>query len=76
MTEIGLIWKNLTPNDQWYSRTEGKFRAERSIFTYNINQSPMIGKFQYGGMGIITTDDITHQCTGTGKDKMGLGRWA
>ena len=74
MTEIGLCWRKVGIENQWYERILGKFRATRSMFAYNVTELHSSKPLQPGGVGIIATDDVAHRVTAQGKDPTGLGR--
>jgi hypothetical protein len=76
MMEVGLCWRKVGNEDQWYERILGKFRASRSIFANNVTELQHTKPLQPGGVGIIATDDVAHRVTSQGKDPTGLGRWA
>jgi hypothetical protein len=69
MAEIGLNWTKISANDRWFERISGKFRTSSVT---ELHQSKVL---QPGGVGLMSTDDVTHRITATGKDPTGLGRW-
>ncbi len=75
MAEIGLNWTKISSNDRWFERISGKFRTSRSVFAHNATELHHSKVLQPGGVGLISTDDVTHRITATGKDPTGLGRW-
>ena len=76
MTEVGLCWRKVGNENQWYERILGKFRSSRSVFAYNTTELQFTKALQPGGVGIVATDDVTHQVTAQGKDPTGMGRWS
>ena len=60
MTEVGLAWKLLSLENQWFERTFGKFRSTRACFAYNKTELGMTKPLQPGGVGIVAADDIVH----------------
>jgi hypothetical protein len=75
MVEPGLNWKKVGNNDRWYERIWGKLKTSRSIFAHNVTELPITKVLQPGGVGMITTEEVTHRVIATGKDPTGLGRW-
>jgi hypothetical protein len=47
----------------------------RSVFAHNVKELDQRKVLQPGGVGLISTEEVTHRITGTGKDPAGLGRW-
>jgi hypothetical protein len=75
MTKIGLYWKMVKQSGQWYERTQEAFQASRSSMAYNKNKQEMTAMIQFGGVGIMATDDTTHRIVEQGNDLTGLGCW-
>ncbi len=75
MAEIGLNWTKISSNDRWFERISGKFRTSRSVFAHNATELHHSKVLQPGGVGLISTDDVTHRITATGTDLTGLGCW-
>jgi hypothetical protein len=75
MSEIGLNWTKIGANDRWFERVSGKFRKSRSVFAHNVTELHQSKVLQPGGVGLLSTDEVTHRITDTGKDPTGLGRW-
>jgi hypothetical protein len=75
MAEIGLNWTKISANDRWFKRISGKFRTSRSVFAHNVTELHQSEVLQPGGVGLMSTDDVTYRITATGKDPTGLGRW-
>jgi hypothetical protein len=75
MAEIGLNWTKISANDRWFKIISGKFRTSRSVFAHNVTELHQSKVLQLGGVGLMSTDDVTHRITATGKDPAGLGRW-
>jgi hypothetical protein len=75
MAEIGLNWTKISANDRWFKRISGKFRTSRSVFAHNVTELHQSKVLQPGGVGLMSTDDVTYRITATGKDPPGLGRW-
>jgi hypothetical protein len=76
MAEVGLAWKLLSLENQWFERTFGKFRSTRACFAYNKTELAITKPLQPGGVGIVAADDIVHRIVEQGRDETGLGRWA
>jgi hypothetical protein len=76
MSEIGLCWKHLGIEDQWFERIFGKFKATRSCLAYNKTEIAITKKLQPGGVGVLAADDVVHRIIEQGRDESGLGRWA
>ena len=75
MAEIGLNWTKISSNDRWFERISGKFRTSRSVFAHNATELHNSKVLQPGGVGLMSTDDVTHRIRATGNDPTGLGRW-
>ena len=60
MTEVGLCWRKVGNENQWYERILGKFRSSRSVFAYNTTELQFTKALQPGGVGIVATDDVAH----------------
>jgi hypothetical protein len=69
MAEIGLNWTKISANDQWFERISGKFRTSRSVFAHKLTELHQSKVLQPGGVGLMSTDDVTHRIMATaGKD--------
>ena len=75
ISETGLCWQKLPPEDQLRERTRPHFRRFRTTYANNTTELPISRPRQYGGVATIVTDDIAHRVTITGRDPTGLGRW-
>ena len=73
LQEIGIDWDDIDTRDQWHHRTDGKLQ-EQSIFAHNKHERGENG-IQFGGTGVIVTDDLRFSIKESGKDPSGLGRW-
>ena len=71
--EVGLDWDELDARDQWHHRTDNVLQ-EQSIFAHNTHEKGENG-IQYGGTGVIVTDDLRFSIKERGRDNSGLGRW-
>ena len=76
MSELGLCWPLLPSEDNWFERTKKHFRTSRSCISNNCTELSISRKRQYGGTGILVTEDLVHRVSNTGRDPTGLGRWA
>ena len=76
MTEIGLCWPLLQPQDQWTERIWGKIHDSTTVLAYNKKEMHMTKPIQYGGTGILATREAKQRTIGAGSDDTGLGRWA
>lgn len=75
MSEPSLYWPKVTNENQWFERIIGKFRSHRALFGCNATESGRTGLLQYGGVGLIATDEAATRSRECGKDPTGLGRW-
>ena len=75
MAEIGLNWRKVGVNDRWFERVLGKFKTSRTVLAHNVTELCQSKVLQTGGVGLISTDEVTHWIMSTGKDPTGLGRW-
>jgi hypothetical protein len=77
MAKIGLTRRKISvsANGRWFKCVSGKFRTSQSVFPNNVTELHQSKVLQPGGVGLISTDEITHRITVTGKDPTGLGRW-
>ena len=74
MSEVGLYWPKVCEEDQWYERARDSFIQSKSKLGYNKHEE-YNSTHQYGGMGIIFTNDLAHKTSEMGTDETGLGRW-
>ncbi len=75
MGEVKLYWPLVENQNKWFERVIGKFRAHRSLFGCNTTEHSITGLQQYGGVGLIATDEAVNRARNGGKDPSGLGRW-
>jgi hypothetical protein len=75
MAEIGLNWRKVGVNDQWFERVLGKFKTSRTVLAHNVTELQQSKVLPPGGVGLISADEVTHRITSTGKDPTGLGHW-
>jgi hypothetical protein len=76
MNEVGLNWKAVTAAGQWAERTIGKINGSRAVFANNTTELKITDTIQYGGVGILATQELAHRIIATGKDPTNLGRFA
>jgi hypothetical protein len=76
MNKVGLNWKAVAADNQWVERTTGKLNISRAVFAHNTTELNTMDTIQYGGVGILATQELAHRCIGTGRDPTNLGRWA
>ena len=76
MNEVGLNWKAVPADNQWVERTTGKLNGSKAVFAHNTTEPKSTDTTQYGGVGIVVTQEIAHRIIGTGRDPTNLGRWA
>jgi hypothetical protein len=69
MTKIGPVLANGLNGSLTSSRPLAHF------FAYNVTKLHQPKLLQPGRVGLISTHDVTHGITGTGKDPTGLGPW-
>jgi hypothetical protein len=76
ITKVGLCWRLVKTNDQWHERMRESFQAARSELAFNKTEPDLTELVQFGGVGIMAVDDVSHRVVGQGQDATGLGRWA
>ena len=76
LTEIGLCWKLLDNKDQWFERVRMSFQSSRSEFAYNKTEMECTEVVQFGGVGAMAMDDVSHRVVSQGSDPTKLGRWS
>jgi hypothetical protein len=75
MAETKLFWPKVANENKWFERIVGKFRSHRALFGCNTTEIARTGLQQYGGVGLIATDETATRSREGGKDPSGLGRW-
>ena len=75
MAEIGLNWRKIGADNRWFERIVGKFKSSRSVFAHNVTELQRTKVLQPGGVGMISTDEVTSRVVDSGTDPTGLGRW-
>jgi hypothetical protein len=53
LTEVGLYWKLIRPEDQWCERTREAFPTSCSVMAYNITKPSMTSTVQFGGVEFL-----------------------
>jgi hypothetical protein len=76
MTEMGLPWRKLDNRDRWYERVREAFQSTRSSLANNLNEPKQTTVPQYGGVGVMVVNDMTHRIVSQGTDPTNLGRWS
>jgi hypothetical protein len=76
ITEVGLYWKSIPGKDRWYERVRESFQTHKSEMAFNTTEPSLSSSVQFGGVGIMATDDCSHRVVSQGSDPTGLGRWA
>jgi len=76
MNEVGLNWEKVSANNQWVERTTGKLHGSKAILAHNTTELAITDTIQYGGAGIIATQELAHRIIDRGHDPTNLGRWA
>jgi hypothetical protein len=74
--EIGLCLRKLPDEDQWCERVFGRLESSSASFADNSTELATTSVHQPGGVGVISTDDVTHQVILRGRDPTELGRWS
>jgi hypothetical protein len=74
--DIGLCLHKLPDKDQWCERVLGKLTSSSASFAYNLTELTNTSVHQPGGVGVISTDDVTHRVIQRGHDPTELGRWS
>jgi hypothetical protein len=75
MNEVGLNWRALPAGNQWVERTTGKLNGSKAVFAHNTTELQTTDTIQYGGVGIVATQEIANRIISTGRDPTNLGRW-
>jgi hypothetical protein len=73
MSEVKLYWPGVENQDKWFERVIGKFRAHRALFGCNTNEHSITDIQQFGGVGLVATDEAMNRAINGGKDPTGLG---
>jgi exonuclease III len=74
MTELNTHWRNLPDKDKLHERMSTWFEARHQTIAYNVTVRPKRQR-QYGGVGLISTNKMSHRVMGESVDASGLGRW-
>ena len=75
LSEIGLNWRNIKLEDNWYARTKDEFQRIASITGHNTHEKTK-KKVQWGGTAIIAVNETASRVIQKGTDESGLGRWS
>jgi hypothetical protein len=75
LNEVGLNWNAVEPGDQWSERTFGKLMGSQGTFAHNSTELGNTETIQYGGAGIVTTQELSSRIIESGRDATNLGRW-
>jgi hypothetical protein len=75
MNEVGLNWRALSAENQWIERITGKLQGSKAVFAHNTTELNTTDEIQYGGVGIVATQEIANRIISTGRDPKRLGRW-
>ena len=75
INEVGLNWHAVAADNQWIERVTGKLNGSKAVFAHNTTELKTTDTIQYGGVGIIATQELAHRITTTGVDPRNLGRW-
>jgi len=73
MNEVKLYWPKVEKENKWFERVIGRFRAHRALFGCNTTEHDRTGLQQFGGVGLIATDEAVNRAKNRGKDPTGLG---
>jgi hypothetical protein len=68
MNKVGINWDKISADNQWVERTIGKL-------AHNTTEQGMTDTIQYGGVGIVATQELAHRIIDRGRDPTNLGRW-
>ena len=74
MTETGVHWKLLPPEDRLWERVRTWGNDRRVTFGYNTRDA-LARRSQYGGTAILGIGDMVPKIQSRGYDASGLGRW-
>ena len=72
-TEIGLDWRVVDIENQWFERVR-QLKRSKSSYAFNKNENSGQSTRLPGGVAIIATDQVAHRVSATGHDESGLGR--
>jgi hypothetical protein len=75
INEVGLNWNAVEPGSQWSEQTFGKLMGNQGIFAHNSTELDTTETIQYGGVGIVTTQELSSRIIEYGRDPTNLGRW-
>ena len=67
LSETNIVWHNINQKHQWKERTR-LLSPIQSNFAFNKHES-------LGGVGIVSTTDLSGRIFEHGMDNLGLGRW-
>jgi hypothetical protein len=68
MNEVGLNWRSVSADNQWVERTTGKLFGSKAVFAHNTTELDITDTIQYGGVGIVATQELAHRTIGIGGD--------
>jgi hypothetical protein len=66
MNEVGLNWNTVSADNQWAERITGKLSGSRAVFAHNTTELDKTDTIQYGGVGIVATEELAHRIISTG----------
>jgi hypothetical protein len=75
LNEVGLNWKAIPPKDQWAECTFGKLMGSQATFANDMTELEHTEPIQYGGVGIVTNQDLSSRIIERGWDPKQLGQW-
>ncbi len=77
LAEVGLRWHALSASDTWHERTRLDLPDNKASFAYNNTEEKRHSeKAQFGGVGVVATQQGKPRVQTIGADKSGMGRWA
>jgi len=76
LAEVNQHWQSIHSDHQWRNRILSWWESSHSSIAYNIKDIKSNSSFQPGGVILQSTNNATHRIIKSGRDPLGLGRWA
>jgi hypothetical protein len=73
MNKVGINWNKLCADNQRVERTIGKLHGSTANFAHNTTELGISDTIQYGGVGIVATQELAHRIIARGRDPRNLG---
>ena len=72
--EVNINWRMTTPTERLRERMRPGQWSKITVSTAH-NTHEILTKYQPGGVGLMTYDQLAHRISASGADSSGLGRW-